>query len=386
MTDLFDPNSYAAVRRPLCEAATLPPECYTSPEFYQREVSNIFMKCWNLIGRIDYVKTPGDYFTLTLVGVSLIVMHGEDGKIRAFVNSCRHRGAKLLEGEGNCKSIRCPYHSWLYSTIGALRSSNGMHDARNFFPSDYGLAEVKLETWCGFLFVNFDPNSMSLRDYLGDLDRFTESYEFETMLTVKRRDFTVQTNWKSYIENSMENFHLPTVHQKTIGGIKGEWNPIDGAPGNYVLLQTITAASRSTLGNDAAFAAIPTLRGAAAKGAQYILIYPCTVIGADLDCVWFKQMAPDGPGVVRYSAGFCFPKITVEQPAFEQIVPNYHKRFDLVISEDNGIAEVQLQGLSNPLSRPGRFSTMEPLVHIIDNWILDRVVGPLPAVQRTAAE
>ena len=76
----------------------------------------------------------------------------------------------------------------------------------------------------------------------------------------------------------------------------------------------------------------------------------------------------------------------VERPDFEQIVPNYHKRFDLVISEDNGIAELQLQGLSNPLSQSGRFSAMEPLVHTIDNWILDRVIGPLSAAQRTAAE
>jgi choline monooxygenase len=386
MTDLFDPNSYVAVRRPLLEAETLPPECYSSPEFYQREVSNIFMKCWNLIGRADYIENPGDYFTHTLVGVSLIVMRGEDGKIRAFVNSCRHRGARLLEGEGNCKSIRCPYHSWLYSTTGALRASNGMQNTRNFSAADYGLAEVKLEIWCGFLFVNFDPHSVSLRDYLGDLDNFTASYEFESMVTVKRREFSLQTNWKSYIENSMENFHLPTVHQKTIGGIKAEWNPVDGAPGNYVLLQTITTASRSTLGNAAAFGPIPTLRGPAANGAQYILIYPCTVIGADLDCVWFKQMAPEGPRTVRYSAGFCFPKVTVERPDFEQIVPNYHNRFDLVISEDNGIAETQAQGLSNSLSRPGRFSSLEPLVHAIDNWILDRVVGPMPVAHRSAAE
>ena len=73
------------------------------------------------------------------------------------------------------------------------------------------------------------------------------------MVTVKRRDFTVRTNWKSYIENSMENFHLPTVHQGTIGGIKAQWHPIDGTPGNFVILQTHTAASRATLGNDASF-------------------------------------------------------------------------------------------------------------------------------------
>jgi choline monooxygenase len=385
--DLFDPKTYAAVRRPLLEAETLPPACYSSPEFYRREVSNIFMKCWNLIGRADYVKNPGDYFALTLVGISLIVIRGDDGKVRAFVNSCRHRGAKLLEdGHGNCRTIRCPYHSWVYSTAGALRNATGMQTASDFALAEHGLIELKLDTWCGFLFVNFDPHAVTLRDYLGNLDSFTESYEFDAMVTVKRRDFTVRTNWKSYIENSMENFHLPTVHQGTIGGIKAEWHPIDGAPGNFVILQTHTAASRATLGSDAAFDRNSTLRGDAAKGAQYILIYPCTVIGADLDCMWFKQMAPDGPDVVRYSAGFCFPKATYERPDFEQIVPNYHKRFDLVISEDNGISEVQLRGLANPLSRPGRFSSMEPLVHTIDNWILDRTVGPLPLAQRTAAE
>ena len=101
MVDLFEPDVYTGVRRSLLEATTLPPHCYTSPEFYQREVSNIFMKCWNLIGRVDYVKNPGDYFTRTLVGNSIIVMRGDDGKIRAFANSCRHRGAKLLEGEGS---------------------------------------------------------------------------------------------------------------------------------------------------------------------------------------------------------------------------------------------------------------------------------------------
>ncbi len=384
--NLFDPNTYARVRKPLLEAETLPPVCYTSYDFYEREVSSIFYKCWNLIGRIEYLKNAGDYFTTSLVGVSLIVILGEDGRIRGFINSCRHRGAKLLEGEGNCKAIRCPYHSWLYSTAGDLRAANGMQETRNFDASRFGLTQVKLDAWSGFLFVNLDPECASLKEYLGDIDRFTASYEFENMITVRRKELTVRTNWKSYIENSLENFHLPTVHQRTIGGVKAQWNPIDGAPGNYVLLQSCTTASRATLGGDAAFDRIATLRGPAAEGAQYILIYPCTVIGADLDCMWFKQMAPDGPHLVRYSAGFCFPKASVERADFEQIVPNYHKRFDLVISEDNGISELQLDGLSNPFSRPGRFSSLEPLVHTIDNWVLDRVLGVPPMRQQSAAE
>src|SRR5262245_16257511 len=109
--NLFDPATYRAVRRPLLQAETLPPECYTSPEFYQREVSNIFMKVWNCVGREDFIKKPGDYFTQTIVGASVIVIRGRDNKIRAFVNACRHRGSRLVEGDGRCKSLVCPYHA-----------------------------------------------------------------------------------------------------------------------------------------------------------------------------------------------------------------------------------------------------------------------------------
>jgi phenylpropionate dioxygenase-like ring-hydroxylating dioxygenase large terminal subunit len=373
--DLLDPQTYRAVRRPLLSAETLPPECYSSAEFYRREVSEIFHKCWNLVGREDYVKAPGDYFTHEVAGTSMIVMRGEDGVIRAFANVCRHRGAQLLQGEGNCRAIRCPYHSWVYNCQGGLRGANGMQDTQGFVAADYGLISIRLETWSGFLFVNFDPNAASLKEYLGGLDGWTESYEFQNMVTVKRREFTLRANWKSYVENSLEHFHLPTVHQKTIGAVKAIWEPVDGAPGNFVILRSKANASRATLGNAKAFDRIATLRGPAAEGAQYILIYPCTVIGADLDSMWFKQMLPDGPDKVRLLASFCFTRQSVERHDFEEVVENYHRRFGLVMGEDNDIAETHYRGISNPFARAGRFSSIEPLVHTIDNWILDRVIG-----------
>lgn len=373
--DLFDPQTYRAVRRPLLEAETLPAACYTSPAFYEREVSQIFRKCWNLVGRADYVQKPGDYFTHSVAGVSFIVMRGDDGRIRAFINACRHRGAKLLDGEGSLRAIKCPYHGWIYGTDGSLRGANAMQDTKAFASGDYGLIEARLDIWQGFIFVNFDRDAGSLAEYLGDLGAWTESYGFDTMVTVRRREYLVRSNWKSYIENSMEHLHLPTVHHKTIGGVQAVWEPVDGAPGNYAILRSKTAKSRATLSNDAAFDRISSLRGPAAEGAQYILVYPCTVIGADLDCMWFKQMLPEGPDTVRNVAAFCFTKASYERPDFEQVVQSYHKRFDLVIGEDNAIAEKQYAGLINPFWQPGRFSANEPLVHTIGNWILDRVLG-----------
>jgi phenylpropionate dioxygenase-like ring-hydroxylating dioxygenase large terminal subunit len=120
---MFDPAHYAATRRPLLEAETLPPWCYTSEAFYQREIDRIFRKVWNFVGHVSQVATPGDYFTLTFAGIPVIILRDQAGDLRAFANTCRHRGSALLEGSGNCRAIVCPYHSWTYGLDGSLRAA-----------------------------------------------------------------------------------------------------------------------------------------------------------------------------------------------------------------------------------------------------------------------
>ena len=373
--NLFDPASYAEVRRPLREAQTLPPACYFSPAFYQREISEIFLKKWNLVGRVDYLPQPGDFMARELVGVQFIVIRGDDGVLRAFSNTCRHRGAQLLEGEGNCQRIVCPYHSWTYSNEGRLSHANGMEEAENFDKTRHGLIEIKLETWAGFIFVNFDEGASDLAAYIGDLDRYTHSYHLEDMVTVKRQECVIRTNWKTYVENSMEGFHHATVHKDSVYKATTKGTSVVGDPGHYVLSQSDAGgATRAVLQGDTGFPPISTLEGAAALGAHYLLIYPCTVLGCDVDSMWFKQMVPEGPDRVRNIVAICFPKETVARDDFDEVAPRYYKRFDKVIAEDNVITELQYNGLSSPLARPGRFSHREPLVHVIDNWVLDHVL------------
>src|SRR5688500_8869274 len=90
---LFDASLYAGVRRPLAHAESMPPFAYTSEEFLRREIETIFMKEWNFLGRADRVPNPGDYFAVSFAGVPMIVVRGKDGEVRAFANTCRHRGA-----------------------------------------------------------------------------------------------------------------------------------------------------------------------------------------------------------------------------------------------------------------------------------------------------
>src|SRR5262249_7036633 len=125
--DMFESRHYEAVRRPLLDAETMPPWCYTSELFYQREVERIFHKVWNFLGAADRLRRPGDYFTVNFAGVPVIVLRDGDDQLRAFANSCRHRGSALLDGSGNCQRIVCPYHSWNYRLDGSLAHAPEMH-------------------------------------------------------------------------------------------------------------------------------------------------------------------------------------------------------------------------------------------------------------------
>ncbi|WP_158595797.1 aromatic ring-hydroxylating oxygenase subunit alpha [Oleomonas cavernae] len=372
--DPFDPAHFAGFRRPVLEADTLPPWCYTSPQFHGREVSEIFGKVWNFIGRTDMLAEPGSYFTLDLVGVPIAVVRGKDGEIRAFANTCRHRGARLLDGEGKANAIRCPYHSWTYDLTGRLRGAAQMEDTVGFAKDDYGLDSFRLATWAGFLFLTFDPEAAPLEDFLGDLPQLLAPYALDDMQTVRIKSWDVACNWKIYVENAMESYHVPTVHAKTIQLQKRDVNPPVFGTGEWCGLYTRHEGSRALEVGDTGFPYIPSLSGPSAEGTYYILIYPSTMLALTFDCMWWLEMYPAGPEKIHLRAGSCFPRSTVAREDFEEVVQRYYRRWDRSIPEDNVISEVQQHGLSSPFARTGRFSNLEPLVHTLGNWVLDRVV------------
>ncbi|RKQ69836.1 aromatic ring-hydroxylating oxygenase subunit alpha [Oceanibaculum indicum] len=374
--DMFSPDHYKAMRRPLDQAETLPAWCYTSERFYKREVERIFLKVWNFLGRADRIPNPGDYFTLTFAGIPLIIARGDDGKVRAFANSCRHRGSIVALGEGNCRAFKCPYHSWAFALDGTLLGAPSMEKTANFDPADYGLIEVRLESWGGFIFVNFDKDAPDLMSFLGDLPERLASYNYEEMVCVRRVEYELNCNWKIYVENAMEAYHVPYVHKSTLQRQKGPTaQPIE-TRGEWVGLFKEHTGSRALLAGETGFPPIPSLTGPAAAGTHYPLIYPSTMFGATIDCMWWLEIHPIAADRMRLIVGSAFPKDVVARPDFEEIVTRYYRRWDVSIPEDNEISELQQRGLSSPLYREGRFSHLEPLVHAIDNWVLDQVLDP----------
>lgn len=377
--DLLDPRHYAAARRPALEAETLPPWCYTSQAFYDLEVERIFRRVWNFIGRLDHIPNSGDYFALDLVGVPLIVVRTETGDVRAFANTCRHRGTTLVEGEGHCRAFKCPYHSWVYGLDGRLRSAPEMDETKGFDPAAYGLIPVKLETCGGFAWVNLDPRSASLAEYLGDFPEWMAPYAFGDMVCVRRRAYDIRCNWKLWVENAKEQLHIGTVHRKTINkyaSAEVAGYAIEKVRGEYILTAAKHEGSMALLKGDAGFPKIPTLAGKSAEGTLAPLVYPGTYLGCTIDCMWYLEILPRGPDRMTMIHGACFPKPMLDRPDFEAIARNYYKRWDITSDEDILACEWQQRGVASPLARPGRFSHREALVHAIDNWVLDRVLGP----------
>jgi p-cumate 2,3-dioxygenase alpha subunit len=203
----------------------------TSKEIMDLELKLLFEPSWLYVGHDSEVPRPGDYRRRTVLGRPLFMVHGRDGTIRVLINSCLHRGALVCRtDEGNCDSFVCFYHGWSYDNCGKLI---GIPDPEGY-PEGFCDIERRLispprvESYRGFYFVNFDPNALSLVDYLGDtrelMDLTIDSAEILGGWKVIKgtAKFDIRANWKLLLENSVDNYHFHTVHKTFLDFMAGE--------------------------------------------------------------------------------------------------------------------------------------------------------------------
>jgi phenylpropionate dioxygenase-like ring-hydroxylating dioxygenase large terminal subunit len=196
----------------------------SSKEFFELEKEAVFRRSWLNVGRVEDVPNKGSYITkeLEFLGVSLIVIRGGDGEIRAFHNVCSHRGNQLLwdehpgeETRGTCRAISCKFHGWRYALDG---EAEYVHNAAEFFDlqaEQIALPKVNLEVWAGFIFVNLEQEPrQSLRDFLTPTVAKLESYPFEKMTQTYVMEAEINANWKLFLDAFQEVYHVPYVHGK----------------------------------------------------------------------------------------------------------------------------------------------------------------------------
>jgi choline monooxygenase len=206
------PNLQSHADRDIARASTLPAPLYFSSETFAAEKTKLFASTWQVVGHVHQAANPGDYFTFDLIGEPLLIVRGEDGILRCFYNVCRHRAGNPASGCGNRKLFRCAYHGWTYRLDGALLVTPEFDGVEDFDPAEFGLAPVLLEEWFNLIFVNLDPEAGPLGESLGKLPARTEKFDFKSMKFSERRTYEMNCNWKTYIDNYLEGYHLPSIH------------------------------------------------------------------------------------------------------------------------------------------------------------------------------
>jgi phenylpropionate dioxygenase-like ring-hydroxylating dioxygenase large terminal subunit len=190
-------------------AKSLPWSWYSDPDVLRREQERIFRHAWQYVGHAGRVSEVGDRFSAWAGEIPVLVVRAEDG-IGAFLNVCRHRGSLLVEGEGNGKSVQCPYHAWTYELDGSLRAAPRSDQEPDFDLEGLSLVPLRLETWGPFLFVNPDAAAAPLADTLGPV---TELVPVDDLVFHSRDDFALAANWKIACENYLECYHCPVAHK-----------------------------------------------------------------------------------------------------------------------------------------------------------------------------
>ncbi|MDW8244499.1 MAG: aromatic ring-hydroxylating dioxygenase subunit alpha [Thermogemmata sp.] len=251
----YDPD------RPLSRAWTLPKEWYLDPAVAELEREVIFARTWQAVGRRELVQDTGQYLTFDVAGEPVVVVRGEDGQLRAFINVCRHKAARVCTAEhGQSSKLRCHYHGWTYDLQGRLRGLPEFAGVEDFDRETQGLPPVAVAEWGPYVWVHLEPPQQSLEEFLTPLPQWVQQRgdPFRQQVWHERRSYDVACNWKVYVDNYLDGgYHVNTVHPD-LAGVLDYKDYTTTCAGNTVLQSSPLkagegAAGRTRVGDLAAY-------------------------------------------------------------------------------------------------------------------------------------
>lgn len=198
---------------PLAQAETIPSRWYTDAQFFDIERDALFLRSWQYVGAESQIPYPGDYTLATVADNPLIIVRSQEGTVQAFYNVCRHRGGPLaIERCGNVRVLQCKYHGWTYCLDGSLRGVPRFDRTELFNKKDYGLIPVEVRSWQGLLFVRLESGGVELDTLLSGIAERIMPQKLDTLVFYRRVEYDVACNWKVYVDNYLEGYHIPLVH------------------------------------------------------------------------------------------------------------------------------------------------------------------------------
>ncbi|HEX2620841.1 MAG TPA: SRPBCC family protein [Phototrophicaceae bacterium] len=339
----------------LAAAETMPARWYTDPAILELEKEKIFWKTWQPIGRLADAIRPGDFFPCEVLGEPLVVTRGVDGELRAFYNVCRHRGAAIARAKGNRKSLQCMYHGWTYGLDGKLIRAPEFEGVENWNASDVCLPQVKVEAWGPWIFVNLDPDAKPMRETsYGKIHQeiLNEGFHIDTMTLIERRDYIIDCNWKVYVDNYLEGYHLPIAHPGLFRELDYDQYRVD----TYEDYSTQYAPIRPAKAGEIRDRRYIRDENDAESKALYYWIFPNVMLNVYLDNTSINIIIPLGHDKTLTIFEWYF-----EQPgtgsgweSMQQVIAFS----DQIQQEDIEICQIVQKGLQSRSYNTGRFSAL----------------------------
>lgn len=309
----------------------LPVELYRGEDALRRDREAVLRRSWQFVGHVQQLTAPGDYVADVVGGAPVVVVRKDDGELAAFHNVCRHRaGALVADGEGNCaEGFTCRYHGWRYALDGRLRSAVDFGKAPGFDPRQYGLFSIRVETWRGLVFVNMDLAAEPLAALVEPLAaRWAD--EQSALPLVERRTHVIGCNWKTYVENYLEGYHIQKVHPEFDSDV-------------------VVAEYRTEVVGEVVFAAAPP-RDASVYGGVWGWLWPNLGVNVYRHGYMMERMTALGPSQTRLDYFYFY------DPDRQAELAGMLEFSDLVTAQDLQVCEEVQRNLEVGVYRGGVLS------------------------------
>jgi glycine betaine catabolism A len=358
--------------------AGLPAAWYHDPEHYRRELDAFWYRRWVAVAREEEIPAAGDWRKVDLGTQSLVVLRNESREIKAFHNTCRHRGSILCEkasGRFARGRIVCPYHAWTYDLDGSLVGTPRRMETPDFDAKKCPLFDVALRTWGGFVFVNLSGSDGPMEGSAG-LQEKLKNYGFENLRIGKRIVADVKANWKLLAENFAECFHCPPVHPELCRVVTayqeaGAWGLAEkfSAKPEYK-----AGATTLTMDGTSRLPAFSGLNGEE-KRTLYIAetLLPNLFLNIQPDYVNSHMMFPTGPQSVRIVYDWLFEPRHLPLP--EADLRHYVELWELTNAQDARNCEWQQQGIHALPFEHGHYVPQEFDAHRFAQWVRRGLTG-----------
>ena len=376
LTDAFFASLDSSVLG-LADAESLPPACYVDRDFYEFEKAAVFDQEWLCVGREAWVPEAGDYFTSSVVGEPMVVCRTRKGELKAMSSVCQHRAMLVAEGKGNTRGFVCPYHHWVYGLDGRLVNAPAMERTCDFDKKTVRLPEFKVETWLGFIFINFDPEAAPLAPRLAKVAQAIAGYDLANAEEATTMTGQFAWNWKVMFENNNDGYHASKLHQ----GPLHDFVPSELAtfpesdPSDAGFLRF-----NATLHPDASFnptqravlPVFPKLTETDRGRMTFANVPPTLSLVLSSDTAIFLILRATGPETMEQDTGVLVAPGASSDPSFPHRLEMIMTSAGKIIAQDMHVDSLVQVGLRSRFAPRGRYSWQEGAQGQFNHWLVPR--------------